>query len=180
MPLSSIINLKQKEKLFFPAVFKNGPTIDALVHSTSHVSAIAQTELDRFNQQAPNNIIKFDYPTNVHLKVVNDQIEKLSSSVTLEIDVGVENFGKTIVVMKRLTGLVIGLLSKELESLVIDATHCLIHFLHLTLLVKNSNNGTIRKPNLSSAMINLEFCGLQPREPEILLIVHQNGTQHVL
>ena len=65
MPLSSTIVLKRKkEMLYVPLEFENGLTIDALVDSGAYVSAIAQKELDRIQQQAPSNILKIDDPPN--------------------------------------------------------------------------------------------------------------------
>ena len=53
MPLSSSIVLKRKkEMLYVPLDFENGLTIDALVDLGANVSAIAQKELDRIQQQA--------------------------------------------------------------------------------------------------------------------------------
>ena len=61
MPLSSTIVLKRKkEMLYVPLDFENGFTIDALVDLGAYVSAIAQKELDRTQQQAPSNILKID------------------------------------------------------------------------------------------------------------------------
>ena len=63
MPLSSTIVLKGKEeKLFVPQDFKNGLIIDVLVDSGAYVSSIAQTELERIKQPAPDNVLKFDDP----------------------------------------------------------------------------------------------------------------------
>ena len=65
MPLSSTIVLKRKkEMLYVPLDFENGLTIDALVDSGAYVSAVAQKELDRIQQQAPSNILKIDDPPN--------------------------------------------------------------------------------------------------------------------
>ena len=77
MPLSSTIVLKRKkEMLYVPLDFDNGLTIDALVDSGAYVSAIAQTELHRFKQQAPSNILKIDDPPNFQIQVANGQLEK--------------------------------------------------------------------------------------------------------
>ena len=65
MPLSSTIVLKRKREIMYvPLDFENGLTIDALVDSGAYVSAIAQKELDRIQQQAPSNILKTDDPPN--------------------------------------------------------------------------------------------------------------------
>ena len=68
LPLSYTIVLKQKmEKLYVPLDFENGSTIDALVDSVAYVSAIAHTDLDRINQQAPANVINIDDPPNFQI-----------------------------------------------------------------------------------------------------------------
>ena len=72
MPLSSTIVLKRKkEMLYVPLDFENGLTIDALVDSGAYVSAIAQEELDRIQQQSPSKILKNDDPPNFQVQVAN-------------------------------------------------------------------------------------------------------------
>ena len=89
MPVSSTIVLKRKkEMLYIPLDFENGLTVDALVDSRAYVSAIAQTELDRIQQQAPANIFKVDDPPNFQIQVANGQLEKLISTAALKFDIG--------------------------------------------------------------------------------------------
>ena len=63
--------------------FENGLTIDALVDLGAYVSAIAQNELDRIQQQAPSNILKIDDPPNFQIQGVNGQLEKPTATATL-------------------------------------------------------------------------------------------------
>ena len=70
MPLSSTFVLKRKkEMLYVPLDYENGSTIDALVYSGAYVSAIAQKELDRIQQQAPSNVQTIDDPPNFQIQV---------------------------------------------------------------------------------------------------------------
>ena len=80
--------------LYDPLDFKNGLTIDALVHSGAHVSAIAQKELDRIKQQAPTIILKIDEPPNFQIQVANGQLEKPTATATLKVDIGDHNFAE--------------------------------------------------------------------------------------
>ena len=147
MPLSSTIVLKRKKKmLYVPLDFKNGLTIDALVDSGAYVSAIAQKELDRIKQQYPSNILKIDGPPNVQIQVANGQLEKPTATATLKFDIGDHTFAEHFVVMENLTGPIIGLHFMRHNSVVIDTTHGLIHFPHLTMQVKNALNPTSTKP----------------------------------
>ena len=147
MPLSSTIVLKRKkEMLYVPLDFENGLTIDALVDSRDYVSEIAQKGLDRIKQQSPSNIPKIDDPPNFQNQVANGQLEKPTATATLKFDIGDLIFVEHFVVMKNLTGPIIGLYFMRHNSVVIDTTHGLIHFPHLTMQVKSSLSETSAKP----------------------------------
>ena len=147
MPLPSTFVLKRKKKmLYVPLDFENGLTIDALVDSGTYVSAFAQTELDRIKQQAPANIFKFDDPSIFQLHVANGQLEKPISAATLEFDIGDNTFEEHFVVMKNLTGPIIGLHFMRHNSVVIDTTHGLIHFPDLKMRVKKAATEASAKP----------------------------------
>ena len=146
MPLSSTIVLKRKkEMLYVPLDFENGLTIDALVDSGAYVSAIAQNELDRIKQQSPSNILKIDETPNFQIQVANDQLEKPTATTTLKFDIGDHVFAEHFVLMKNLTGPIIGLHFMRRNSVVIDTTHGLIHFPHLTMQVKSALSQTSAK-----------------------------------
>ena len=147
MPVSSTIVLKRKkEMLYVPLDFENGLTIDALVDSGAYVSAIAQKELDIIQQQAPSYILKIDDPPNFQIQVANGQLEKPTATATLKFDIGDHIFAEHFVVMKNLTGPFIGLHFTKHDSVVIDTTHGLIHFPHLTMQVKSASSQASAKP----------------------------------
>ena len=147
MPLSSTIVLKRKkEMLYVPLDFENGLTIDALVDSGAYVSAMAQNELDRITEQPPSNILKTDDPPKFQIQVANGHLEKPTATTTLKFDIGDHIFAEHFVVMKNLTAPIIGLLFMRQNSVVIDSTHGLIHFPHLTMQVKSALSQTSAKP----------------------------------
>ena len=147
MALSSTIVLnRKKEMLYVPLDFENGLTIDALVDSGAYVSAIAQKELDRMKQKSPSNILKIDDPPNFQIQVANGQLEKLTVTATLKFDIGDHIFAEHFVVMKNLTGPIIGLHFMKHNSVVIDTTHGLIHFPHLTMQFKSASSQASAKP----------------------------------
>ena len=147
MPLASTIVLKRKkEMLCVPLDFENGLTIDALIDSGAYVSAIVQKELDIIKQQAPSNLLKSDDPPNFQIQIANGQLEKPIATVTLKIDIGDHIFAEHFVVMKNLTGTSIGLHFMKHNSVVMDTTHGLIDFPHLTMQVKNALSQTSAKP----------------------------------
>ena len=123
MLLSSTIVLKRKKEILYVLLdFENGLTIDAPVDSGAYVSAIAQKKKDRIQQQVPSNIVKIDDPPNVQIQVANGQLGKPTATTTLKFDIGDHIFAEHFVVMKNLTGPIIGLHFMKHNSVVIDTT----------------------------------------------------------
>ena len=147
LSLTSTVVLKRKqEMLYVPLDFENNHTVDALVDSRAFVSAIAQDDLETMKQKAPDNILKIDEPPNFQIQVANGQLEKPISTATLKFEIGENGFAEHFVVMKKLTGPIIGLHFMRNNSVVIDTTHGLIHFPHLTMQVKTASSETTTKP----------------------------------
>ena len=110
------------------------------------MNAIAQKELDRIKQQSPSIILKIDDPPKFQMQVANGQLEKPTATATLKFDIGDHTFAEHFVVMENLTGPIIGLHFMRHNSVVIDTTHGLSHFPHLTMQVKSALNQTSTKP----------------------------------
>ena len=147
LPLASTVVLKRKqEMLYVPLDFENNLTVDTLVDSGAFVSAIAQVDLETIKRKAPNNILKIDEPPNFQIQVANCQLEKPLSTVTLKFEIGDNSFAEHFVVMKKLTGPIIGLHSMRNNSVVTDTTDGLIHFPHLTMQVETASSETTTKP----------------------------------
>ena len=147
MPLSSTYVLKRKKELLYvPLDFENGLTTAAFVDSGAYVSAIAKKELDKIKQQSPSKILKIDDPPNFQIQVANGQLEKPTATATLKFDIGDHIFAGHFVVMKNLTGPIIGLHFMRHNSVVIDTTHGLIHLPHLTMQVKSALSPASAKP----------------------------------
>ena len=178
MPLSSTIVLKREKKmLYVPLDFENGLKIDALVDSGAYVSVIAQKERDRIKQQAPSNILKIDDPPNFQIQVANGQLEKPTATATLKFDIGEHIFAEHFVVMKNLTGPIIGLHFMKHNSVVIDTTHGLIHFPHLTMQVKSASSQASAKPQLVLIHDSITIPQMTTKRLQDLLTTHRNGIQ---
>ena len=147
LPLTSTVVLKRKqEMLYVPLDFENNLTVHALVDSGAFVSAIDQDDLETIKQKAPKNILKIDDPPNFQIQVANGQLEKPISTATLKFEIGDNCFAEHFIVMKKVTGLIIGLHFLRNNSVVVDTTHGLIHFPHLTMQVKTASSETTTKP----------------------------------
>ena len=148
MPVSSTIVLKRKKMQYVPLVLENSLTTDALVDSSAYVNAIAQSEWDKNKQQALANIIEVDHLHDFFIQVEKGQLEKPIATATLKFDIADNIFAEHFVVMKNLTGPVIGFHCMRHNSVVIDTAHCLFHFLHPTMQAKNVASKASAKPQL--------------------------------
>ena len=147
LPLTSTVVLKRKQEMLYVSLdFENNHTVEALVDSGAFVSAIAQDDLETIKQKASNNILKIDDPPNFQLQVANGQLEKPLSTATLKFEIGDNSFAEHFVVMKKLTGPIIGFHFMRNNSVVIDTTQGLIHFPHLTMQVKTTSSESTTKP----------------------------------
>ena len=147
LPLTSTRVSKRKQEIFYvPLDFENNITVDALVDSGAFVSTIAQDDLETIKQKATNNSIKIDDPQNFLIQVANGQLEKPLSTATLKFEIRDNSFAEHSVLMQKLTGAIIGLHFMRNNSVVIDMTHGLIHFPHLTMQVKTASSETTTKP----------------------------------
>ena len=178
-PLSSTIVLKREEEmLYVPLDFQNGLTKDALADSGAYLSAIAQTEMDRIKKQAPANIFKIDEPPNFQNHVANDQLEKLISTATLKSDMEDKTFAENFVVMKNMTGSILGLHFVRHDSVLIDTTHGLIIFPHTTMPAKNAAIET--SANYPHVLIQDNTTVPPMTTKTITAFVDQTGIQQVL
>ena len=102
-------------------------------------------------QQKKTRIL-FSKSTILHffqIQVANGQLVKPLVTATLKFEIGETILAEYFVVMKKLTRPIIGLHFFHFmrnNSVVIDTTHGLIHFPHLTMQVKTASNETNRKP----------------------------------
>ena len=102
--------------------------------------------MDRIQQKAPSDILKIDEPPNFQIQVAKGQLEKPTATATLKFDIGDHIIAEHFVVMKNLTGPIVGLHFMKHNSVVIDTTHGLIHFPHLTMQVKSASSQVSAKP----------------------------------
>ena len=147
LPLTSTEVLKRmKDMLYVPLDFENNLTVDALVDSRAFVSAIDWDDLDTIKQKATNIILKIVDTPNFQIHVANGQLEEFLAKATLKFEIGNNTFAERFVVMKKLTGLILGLRFMRNNRVVIDTTHELTHFTHLTMQVKTTSSETTTKP----------------------------------
>ena len=130
---------------FVPLDFEKKLSVDALIDSRTYVSAIAQNELDTIKQTAPSNILVSNDPPIFQIQVGNGQLHKQVATTTPKFEVEDNTFAEHFIVKKKLTWAIIGLQFLRNNSVVIDTTHGLIHFPHLTMQFKTASSETTTK-----------------------------------
>ena len=87
-----------------------------------------------------------DEPPFFQIQVANSQLEKSLATATLKYVITDNSFAEHFVVMKKLTGPKIGLHFMRKDSVVIDTTHGLIDFPHLTRQFERASSEKTTKP----------------------------------
>ena len=181
LPITSTVVLRRKQETFsVPLHFGNNLTADVLVDSGAYVSASAQNDWDTTKQKAPHNILKIDDPRNFKIQVANVQLEKPLTKTTIKFEIRDNVFAEHFVVMKKLTGPILGLHFMRNNSVVIDTTHGLIHFPHLTMLVKIASIETTAKPQPVITDDVLTIPQRTTKKTQPLLTTRENETQQGL
>ena len=109
LPLTSTVDLKrEQEVLYVPLDFESNLTTDALKESGAYVNAIAQNDLDTMKQKAQKTTLEIGDPLNFQIQVANSQLETPLATVTSKFQIGDTTFTEYFVVMRKLTGPIIG------------------------------------------------------------------------
>ena len=132
--------------LYVPIDFSNGVTIDYLVDSGAYVSAIPEDELERKRTYSRGNILKMGDPLLFQIQVANGQLEKPTAIATIWFEIGDFEFAEHFVVMRNLTGPIIGLHFMQYNSAIVDIIHILLHFPHLSMQAKTADEWKTTKP----------------------------------
>ena len=87
-------------------------------------------------------------PPNFQVLVANGQLEKPIATATIKFGIEDQIFAKHFVLIINMTKTIIRLHFMRHNSVVIDATHGLINFSHLTMQVKSAASETSAKPQV--------------------------------
>ena len=102
--------------------------------------------METIKKIAPIIFLKIDEPPIFQIQVAKGQLEKPLATTTLKFEIGDNTFAEHFVIMMNITGPINGLHFMRNNNVVIDSTHGLIHFPHLTMQVKTASTETTTKP----------------------------------
>ena len=107
VPLSTNLGLKFKRRmLYFPMDFGE-LTLDGLIDTGAHSSAIPEAYLKKIRLLAPQSIVKEVPDPSFHRIVANGDLETPKSTVQLKFEVGDIEFHETFIAMEKLSSPII-------------------------------------------------------------------------
>ena len=128
VPLSTNLGLKFKRRmLYFPMDFGE-LTLDGLIDTGAHSSAIPEADLRKIRLLATQSIVKEGPAPSFQIMVANGDLETPKSTVELKFEVGDIEFHEIFIVMEKLSSPIIGLMFLQRNHTVLDMRQGILNF----------------------------------------------------
>ena len=157
IPLSTNINLKCKKRmLYFPMDFGE-LTIDGLIDTGALSSATPEMDLQKIRLLSPRSVIREGPPPNFQIMVANGQLETPKSTIELKFEVDDIEFHEIFIVMKHLTGPIIGLMFLQRNYTVLDMRQGILIFPFFSMQLKTADHkcSNVLEPILNPTEITI-------------------------
>ena len=109
-PLSTNLGLKIKRRMLYSPMDFGELTLDGLIDTGAHSSAIPEADLRKIRLLAPQSIVKEGPDPSFQIMVANGDLETPKSTVELKFEVGDIEFHEIFIVMEKLSSPIIGLM----------------------------------------------------------------------
>ena len=170
IPLSTNLGLKYKKRmLYFPMDFGE-LTIDGLIDTGAHSSAIPEADLRKIRLLAPQSIVKEGPAPTFQIMVANGQLETPKSTVELKFEVGDIEFHEIFIVMEKLTGPIIGLMFLQRNHTVLDMRQGILNFPYFSMQLKTADH---KYSNVLEPILNPDDITIPPNDRTLVEIKSQ-------
>ena len=170
IPLSTNLGLKYKKRmLYFPMDFGE-LTIDGLIDTGAHSSAIPEADLRKIRLLAPQSIVKEGPAPTFQIMVANGQLETPKSTVELKFEVGDIEFHEVFIVMEKLTGPIIGLMFLQRNHTVLDMRQGILNFPYFSMQLKTADH---KYSNVLEPILNPDDITIPPNDRTLVEIKSQ-------
>ena len=170
IPLSTNLGLKYKQRmLYFPMDFGE-LTIDGLIDTGAHSSAIPEADLRKIRLLAPQSIVKEGPAPTFQSMVANGQLETTKSTVELKFEVGDIEFHEIFIVMEKLTGPIIGLMFLQRNHTVLDMRQGILNFPYFSMQLKTADH---KYSNVLEPILNPDDITIPPNDRTLVEIKSQ-------
>ena len=140
VPLSTNLGLKIKRPmLYFPMDFEE-LTLDGLIDTGAHSSAIPKADLRKIRLLAPQSIVTEGPAPSFQIMVANGDLETPKSTVELKFEVGDIEFHEIFIVMEKLSSSIIGLMFLQRNHTVLDMRQGILNFPFFSMQLKTADH----------------------------------------
>ena len=165
VPLSTNLGLKIKRRmLYFPMDFGE-LTLDGLIDTGAHSSAIPEADLRKIRLLAPQSIIKEGPAPSFQTMVANGDLETPKSTVKLKFEVGDIEFHEIFNVMEKLSSPIIGLMFLQRNHTVLDMRQGILNFPFFSMQLKTADH---KYSNVMEPILNPEDVTIPPNDRTII------------
>ena len=170
IPLSTNLGLKYKKRmLYFPMDFGE-LTIDGLIDTGAHSSAIPEADLRKIRLLAPQSIVQEGPAPTFQVMVANGELETPKSTVELKFEVGDIEFHEIFIVMEKLTGPIIGLMFLQRNHTVLDMRQGILNFPYFSMQLKTADH---KYSNVLEPILNPDDITIPPNDRTLVEIKSQ-------
>ena len=167
VPLSTNLGLKIKRRmLYFPMDFGE-LTLDGLIDTGAHSSAIPEADLRKIRLLAPQSIVKERPAPSFQIMVANGDLETPKSTVELKFEVGDIEFHEIFIVMEKLSSPIIGLMFLQRNHTVLDMRQGILNFPVFSMQLKTADH---KYSNVMEPILNPEDVIILPNDRTIISI----------
>ena len=149
--------------------------IDGLIDTGALSSAIPEADLRKIRLLAPHTILNEGPPPEFQIMVANGQLEAPIVTVELQFEVGDIIFREKFIVMTNLTSPLIGLLSLQRNSTILDMRQGILNFPFFSMQLKNEDQ---TYPNVIEPKLNPVEITLQPGKRTTIWVKSQIYTDN--
>ena len=168
--LSTNLGLKFKRRmLYFPMDFGE-LTLDGLIDTAAHSSAIPEADLRKIRLLAPQSIVKEGPATSFQTMVANGDLETPKITVDLKFEVGDIEFHEIFKVMEKLSSPIIGQMFLQRNHTVLDMRHGILNFPYFSMQLKTADH---KYSNVLESILNPEDVKISPNDHAVIPIQSQ-------
>ena len=165
--LSTNLGLKIKRRmLYFPMDFGE-LTLDGLIDTGAHSSAIPAADLRKIRLLAPQSIVKEGPAPSFQIMVANGDLETPKRTVDMKFEVGDIEFHETFIVMEKLSSPIIGLMFLQRNHTVLDMRQGILNFHFFSMQLKTADHNY---SNVMEPILNPEDVTIPPNDRIIISI----------
>ena len=177
IPLSTNLGLKFKKRmLYFPMDFGE-LTLDGLIDTGAHSSAIPEADLRKIRLLAPQSIVKEGPAPSFQLMVANGDLETPKSTVELKFEVGDIEFHEIFIVKEKLSSPIIGLMFLQRNHTVLDMRQGILNFPYFSMQLKMTDH---KYSNVMEPILNPEDVTIPPNDRAVISMNSQIHAQNAV